>query len=123
MGPSRQCDPQQSAKVGATLTQRAHVLARRAGGANLSSACGQGWWVGHGFGPGAVSPLFPFLISVLFPNQKFNLNSNYGFNLRVSNLKPNSNTFTACTEIIYLLLLYFLLSLSNFFGVLHRCCA
>jgi hypothetical protein len=52
---------------------------------------------------------FSFIISVLFPNQKFKLNSNSGFNIQVSNIKPNSNTSTTCTEIIYLLLLFILL--------------
>jgi hypothetical protein len=52
---------------------------------------------------------FSFIIFVLFPNQKFKLNSNSGLNFQVSNIKPNSNSSITCTEIIYLLFLFIIL--------------
>jgi hypothetical protein len=54
-----------------------------------------------------------------FQIKRFKLNSNSNFNLQVSNLKPNSNSSTTCTKFVYLLLLYFLLSLSNFLEVVN----
>jgi hypothetical protein len=73
------------------------------------------WAVGaEGVGPKAPEsaqvhfPLlfyFSFIISVLFPNQKFKLNLNSGFNFQFSNIKSNSNSYITCTEFIYLFII------------------
>jgi hypothetical protein len=83
------------------------------------------WAVGvEGVGPKAPEsaqvrfPLlfyFSFIISVLFPNQKFKLNSNSGFNFQFSNIKSNSNSYITCTEFIYLFIYYYL-----FFSLLFK---
>ena len=50
---------------------------------------------------------FSFIISVLFPNQKFKLNSNSGFNFQFSNIKSNSNSYITCTKFIYLFIIIY----------------
>jgi hypothetical protein len=61
--------------------------------------------------PRCVFVLFFFYNFCFISKSKFKLNSNSGFNFQVSNIKPNSNYSITCTEIIYLLLLFIILSI------------